>query len=63
MRFGRLGKTDEVFGQARNIRLAGHDDVHLALHHLRRQRGEAADLAAREPPFDREVAPLQESGL
>src|SRR5262249_49066711 len=29
----------------------------------RRQRGEAADLAAREPPFDREVAPFDVTEL
>src|SRR5262249_40445647 len=44
-------------------RLAGHDDVHLALHHLRRPLGEAADLAAPEPPFDRAVAPLDVTQL
>src|SRR5262249_61455963 len=35
----------------------------LALPPPRRQLGEAADLAAREPPFDREVTPLDVTEL
>src|SRR5262249_59108899 len=44
-------------------RLAGHADAPLAWPHPRRQGGEAAALAAREPPFDREVAPLDVTEL
>src|SRR5262249_41951523 len=59
----RLDGLGARFGRPSKFTFREFTDVHLALHHLRRQLGETADLAAREPPFDREVAPLDVTEL